>query len=198
MTYHRYIAPGFGVGEVWVEDSVLVLHELAGTVPGVEQDVQALQPAARDATGQDGGGALIAFPPKGGTRAPTETVRAGSSREGNGFVPDLCRRFASHLTGTATGYVDVTIDDSGLTLFQRELLHALRAIPWGDVVTYGELAAIAGRPRAHRAAGTFCAENQFSLVVPCHRVVASDGIGGYGSAGVELKRRLLRLEGVEL
>ena len=52
----------------------------------------------------------------------------------------------------------------------------------------------AGRGAA-RAAGTFCAENRFSLFVPCHRVVAAGGIGGYGSLGVEYKRRLLRLEG---
>jgi len=72
----------------------------------------------------------------------------------------------------------------------------LRRVPRGEVVTYGELAALAGRPRAPRAAGTFCARNRFSLVVPCHRVVGADGIGFYGSLGVEYKRRLLELEGV--
>ncbi len=116
----------------------------------------------------------------------------------NGFVPDLCRRFAEHLGGTATRYGDVRVDESGLTAFQRALLHALRAVPWGEVVSYGELAALAGRPAAARAAGAFCSENQLSLVVPCHRVIASDGIGGYGSSGVGLKRRLLVLEGVTL
>jgi len=63
---------------------------------------------------------------------------------------------------------------------------------------YGELAALAGRPGAARAAGTFCAQNRFALVFPCHRVVSSTGIGGYGSAGLGLKRRLLALEGIEL
>ena len=84
------------------------------------------------------------------------------------------------------------------TPFQRSLAEALRAVPWGEVVTYGELAALAGRPRAPRAAGTFCAENNFPLVVPCHRVVSSSGLGGYGSLGADYKRRLLALEGVEL
>jgi methylated-DNA-[protein]-cysteine S-methyltransferase len=65
-------------------------------------------------------------------------------------------------------------------------------------VTYGELAALAGYPRAQRAAGTFCAGNRFPLVVPCHRVVGASGLGSYGSLGLDYKRRLLALEGVEL
>ncbi|HJS70549.1 MAG TPA: MGMT family protein, partial [Gaiellaceae bacterium] len=84
------------------------------------------------------------------------------------------------------------------TPFQAAIADALRGVPWGEVVTYGELAAMAGRPRAPRAAGTFCAENTFPLVVPCHRVVSSSGLGGYGSLGADYKRRLLALEGVEL
>ena len=64
-------------------------------------------------------------------------------------------------------------------------------VPRGEVVTYGELAALAGRPGAARAAGTFCAHNRFSLFVPCHRVVGADGPRvGYGSLG-RYKRRLL-------
>jgi methylated-DNA-[protein]-cysteine S-methyltransferase len=69
-------------------------------------------------------------------------------------------------------------------------------VPWGEVVSYRELANAAGFPNAQRAAGTFCAQNRFPLIVPCHRVVGADGIGGYGSLGVTYKRRLLELEGV--
>jgi methylated-DNA-[protein]-cysteine S-methyltransferase len=72
---------------------------------------------------------------------------------------------------------------------------ALRRVPFGETVTYGELAALAGHPNAQRAAGTFCAGNRFPLFVPCHRVVAADGLGSYGSLGVDYKRRLLALEG---
>ena len=80
------------------------------------------------------------------------------------------------------------VDDRALTPFQRELLAAARSVGWGEVVTYGGLAALAGRPRAARAAGTFCARNRWSLVVPCHRVVAAGHdepfeLGGYGSGG---------------
>ena len=79
--------------------------------------------------------------------------------------------------------------------FQTAVSDALRAVPYGETVTYGELAALAGHPNAHRAAGTFCARNRFPLFVPCHRVVAADGLGSYGSLGLDYKRRLLELEG---
>jgi methylated-DNA-[protein]-cysteine S-methyltransferase len=107
-------------------------------------------------------------------------------------------RVRMHLAGGATSYADVPLDLGWCTPFQRALAEALRDVPWGEIVSYGELAALAGRPGAARAAGTFCARNRFSLLLPCHRVVSSDGIGGYGSSGVGLKRRLLALEGVEL
>jgi methylated-DNA-[protein]-cysteine S-methyltransferase len=117
---------------------------------------------------------------------------------GDRFAADVCRRVHRHLSGEPTSYADVPLDLTGCTDFQLELAAALRAVPWGEVVTYGELAALAGLPRAARAAGTFCADNRFALLVPCHRVVAADGIGGYGDAGPALKRRLLALEGVRL
>jgi methylated-DNA-[protein]-cysteine S-methyltransferase len=98
--------------------------------------------------------------------------------------------------GAADDFADVELDlDDG---FHGECARALRAVPRGAVVTYGELAALAGRPGAARAAGTFCAQNRFAVLVPCHRVVAAGGIGSYGSLGVEYKRRLLALEGVAL
>jgi len=120
------------------------------------------------------------------------------SRAGAAVVSDLCRRFAEHLRGAPTSYDDVELDLDWATPLQRELVAAARAVPWGEVVSYGELAALAGRPGAARAAGSFCADNRYSLIIPCHRVVAANGIGGYGSAGPSLKRRLLALEGVRL
>ena len=113
-------------------------------------------------------------------------------------MSDLRRRFTSHLAGTPTAYDGIPIDLEWATPLQRRFAAAARAIPWGEVVSYGELAALAGRPGAARAAGSFCAENRYSLIIPCHRVVAANGIGGYGSAGPDLKRRLLALEGVSL
>jgi methylated-DNA-[protein]-cysteine S-methyltransferase len=113
-------------------------------------------------------------------------------------VSDLCRLFASHLAGGRVGYDGIAVELGACTSFEQELARALRAVEWGEVVTYGELAALAGRPRAARAAGAFCAAGGLALVLPYHRVVAADGIGGFGTSGVSVKRRLLALEGVEL
>jgi methylated-DNA-[protein]-cysteine S-methyltransferase len=108
----------------------------------------------------------------------------------------LADRFAAYFAGERTSFDDVELDLDGGTLFQQALVAAARSVPYGETVTYGELAALAGSPNAARAAGTFCAGNRFPLVIPCHRVVAADGIGGYGPLGVNYKRRLLALERV--
>jgi methylated-DNA-[protein]-cysteine S-methyltransferase len=81
--------------------------------------------------------------------------------------------------------------------FRRAVLETLhRSVGPGEVVTYGALAARAGRPLAARATGTACARNPVPIVVPCHRVLpGSGGLGGYGG-GPERKRALLELEGV--
>jgi methylated-DNA-[protein]-cysteine S-methyltransferase len=126
-----------------------------------------------------------------------ELPRAGSAPDEEGGHP-LAERIRAYFRGERTSFDDVEIEAEWATPFQAAIAEALRAVPWGEVVTYGELAALAGRPRAPRAAGTFCAENAFPLVVPCHRVVSSSGLGGYGSLGAAYKRRLLALEGVEL
>jgi methylated-DNA-[protein]-cysteine S-methyltransferase len=112
----------------------------------------------------------------------------------NGEVGELADRFAAYFAGEPCGFDDVELDLEDLPLFQRGLTDALRSVPYGETVTYGELAALAGSPNAARAAGTFCAGNRFPLVIPCHRVVAANGIGGFGSLGVGYKRRLLELE----
>lgn len=110
----------------------------------------------------------------------------------------LVPRLQAYFAGERVSFADVQTDLAWCTPFQRALAVALRRVPWGSVVTYGELAALAGRPGAARAAGAFCAGNRFAIVIPCHRVVAAGGIGGYGSLGLGYKRRLLALEGIEL
>ena len=107
----------------------------------------------------------------------------------------LAERLRAYFAGARDDFLDVELDLDGFTPFQRALCDALRRVPAGETVTYGELAALAGRPNAPRAAGSFCAENRFAIVVPCHRVVAASGLGSYGSSGVEYKRKLLELEG---
>lgn len=126
-----------------------------------------------------------------------ELPRAGAPPEDVVSHP-LADRVLAYFRGERVSFEDVELEAEWATPFQEELAAALRTVPWGEVVTYGELAALAGRPSAPRAAGTFCAENNFPLVIPCHRVVSSAGLGGYGSLGAEYKRRLLGLEGVEI
>lgn len=115
-----------------------------------------------------------------------------SAESAHGGLP---ARFAAFLAGNSVTFDDVELDLGWATPFQRAVAETLREVPRGEVVTYGELAVLAGYPRAARAVGTFCATNRFAIVIPCHRVVAADGLGSYGSAGVEVKRRLLALEG---
>jgi methylated-DNA-[protein]-cysteine S-methyltransferase len=182
VTRHRYAVAGWGVGEIQVRDGVLVAHAL---------------PSRRRRLSPATGG------PQGGASTPEVTLAAFPSQASDGFVPELCRRFGAHLAGHPVAYDEVPVDDSGLSGFQRELLAAVRTVAWGEVVTYGGLAELAGRPRAARAAGSFCARNRFSLVVPCHRVVAAGRgepyeIGAYGPSGIGVKRRLLALEGTIL
>jgi methylated-DNA-[protein]-cysteine S-methyltransferase len=148
-THHRYLAPGFGVGELWLDGRRVIHSELPRPWPGAPPPPAADPLAAR----------LVAF-------------FAGA--------PDA---FAD---------VELSLDDG----FYGACARVLRALPRGQVITYGELAALAGAPGAARAAGTFCARNRLSPFVPCHRVVAADGLGSFGALGADYKRQLLALEGV--
>jgi methylated-DNA-[protein]-cysteine S-methyltransferase len=154
----RYAVPGWGVGEIWLRDGVLLAHDFH-------------------------------FDDERGRLACDAVSQA------NG---DLVERFQTFLRGRDVDFSDVDLDLDWATPLQRSIAETLRAVPRGEVVSYGELAALAGRPGAPRAAGAFCSANRFAFVVPCHRVVAANGIGGYGDAGIDVKRRLLALEGVVL
>jgi methylated-DNA-[protein]-cysteine S-methyltransferase len=118
-------------------------------------------------------------------------------RPGNSLVlgeHGLVERLRSFFAGEAVSFDDVELDfDEG---FYGDCARVLRQVPRGEVVTYGELAALAGRPGAARAAGTFCARSRLSPFVPSHRVVGADGLGSYGELGLDYKRRLLALEDV--
>ena len=88
----------------------------------------------------------------------------------------------------------VPLADVAATPFQRYVRAALCQIPYGEVRTYGDIAAVVGRPRAVRAVGQANHVNPWPIIVPCHRVVAKNGLGGYGG-GEKVKRFLLDLEG---
>ena len=86
----------------------------------------------------------------------------------------------------------------GPTVFSRRVYEATAAIPRGQVVTYGALASSAGSPKAARAVGTCMAQNPLPLLVPCHRVLASQGLGGFSGGGLPVKLQLLHAEGWRL
>ena len=87
------------------------------------------------------------------------------------------------------------LDLSGYTPFQRKVYALLRKVPVGKTVTYGDLAKRAGLPGAARAVGTAMKKNRLPIVIPCHRVIKSDGSLGFYSQGVAWKRMLLKCEG---
>jgi methylated-DNA-[protein]-cysteine S-methyltransferase len=174
----RYEAEGFGVGELWTKDGVVVWHDLP-------RPDMALSPERAPNH------------PQGIPEIAAVTVSEKNARVCADFVTSsVVERLQAFFRGEVVSFADLELDLEYETPFQGALSDALRAIPRGEVVTYGELAALAGRPGAARAAGTFCARNRLGLFVPCHRVVSSGGLGGYGSLGLDYKRRLLALERV--
>lgn len=93
---------------------------------------------------------------------------------------------------------DLALDLQGITDFQHQVYAQLMAVEYGRVVTYGDLAKQVGRPELARAVGQAVGANPVPIVIPCHRVVASDGrLGGF-SGGLPTKVALLRIEGVEV
>jgi methylated-DNA-[protein]-cysteine S-methyltransferase len=109
----------------------------------------------------------------------------------------LVVRLQAFFAGDAVSFGDVPLrlDADG---FYADCARALLSVPRGEVVTYGELAALAGYPGAARAAGTFCARCELAPFLPVHRVVSANGVGSWGDLGVAYKKRLLELEHVTL
>jgi len=109
-------------------------------------------------------------------------------------VAGLGAQLAEYFDGARTGF-DVEIDWSLTEGFAREALQCVTEIPFGETASYGEVAEMAGRPRAHRAVGTACRFTPLTLVVPVHRVIRADGSAGEFSGREDVKRFLLDLEG---
>lgn len=139
--------------------------------------------------GEKTGGAFLAELKR---RFPGERFENSPSR-----LAPYRRELEEYFRGKRTQFTS-PIDLSGVRgPFQRKVLRHLHALPFGRVLTYGELAARSGSPGAARAVGTTMAANPLAIVIPCHRVVAaSGGLGGY-SAGLSRKKKLLFHEGVQ-
>ena len=104
----------------------------------------------------------------------------------------LAEEIAAYLEGRAP-CPKVQLDMSGCTDFQKQIYALVQSIPRGETMTYGQVAGRAKRPGAARAVGQAMAANPFIILVPCHRVIAKCGLGGY-AWGREMKEKLLRLE----
>ncbi len=106
----------------------------------------------------------------------------------------LRRQLDEYFAGRGSGF-DVAVDLGHLSGFVRRALEATRRIPYGSTATYGDVASMAGSPRAARAAGNAMNRNPVAILIPCHRVVpAGGGLGGYGGHE-DRKAFLLHLEG---
>ena len=108
----------------------------------------------------------------------------------------LVRRLQAYAEGEPEDFRDVQVDLDGLSRFRRRVFEACRQIPYGETLSYAELAVRAGFPKAFRAVGNCLAANRVPLIIPCHRVVCSNGQIGRFSApgGGGMKQRLIQLE----
>ncbi len=114
-----------------------------------------------------------------------------------GRLDPVARELDEYFGGRRRSF-DVPVDLRLAAGFRRTVLDHLPEVPFGAVASYGAVAALAGNPKAVRAVGTACATNPVPIVVPCHRVVRSDGaLGGY-LGGIDAKRTLLELEGASV
>lgn len=115
------------------------------------------------------------------------------------LLPGFQRQLHDYFDGRPVRF-RVRTDLDNVTDFQREVLEACATIDYGHTLTYSQLAALVGRPRAARAVGGAMARNPLPLVIPCHRVVAENGkLGGFSAEqGVDLKKRLLAMEAAAL
>jgi methylated-DNA-[protein]-cysteine S-methyltransferase len=109
------------------------------------------------------------------------------------ILKETATQLEEYFAGERTEF-DLRMELDG-TPFQKEVWAELARIPYGETISYGELARRVGRPRGPRAVGQANGRNPIAIIVPCHRVLASNGIGGYGG-GLPCKRSLLALEGV--
>lgn len=119
-------------------------------------------------------------------------------QDGGDILAALKTYVNDYFYGREPGREDIPLDMSSITPFRLRVYKELMKVPYGQVITYGELAERSGSPGGARAVGNAMNSNPFLIIVPCHRVVASRGwkyeLGGFG-AGLDAKRFLLRLEG---
>lgn len=135
------------------------------------------------------------------TREATERrlAVAGRSAATSALPPAVERAVAAlrrYFSGEPADLTAVDVDLGGVPEFHRQIYAVTRAVPWGETVTYGDLARMVGSPGSARAVGQAMGRNPVPVVIPCHRVLASgQGLGGFSApGGLTTKQRLLALE----
>lgn len=133
------------------------------------------------------------------TRSKAEQILAGrrpQARYDSRLFIGLQERIRAYFGGECADFVSVPVDLGGFSVFSRKVLLACRNIPCGQTVSYAQLAQLAEAPKAVRAAASVMAKNPIPLIIPCHRIIRSDGsVGGFSApGGRNLKERLLDLE----
>ncbi len=172
----EYYETSFGVGRLVFEEDL-----------PVELDLPAPGRRASESEPRRGGAGRVGFEHDGSDERDGKPSRWGDL---------LARYFAGEQVAFPLD-LERFLDAYGFTAFERDVLRALSRVPYGRAVSYGDLAAAAGRPHAYRAAGSVMARNPLPVILPCHRVVHSDGsLGRYGD-DPSWKPRLLRLEGLD-
>jgi O-6-methylguanine DNA methyltransferase len=135
------------------------------------------------------------------TRLKLHSVASKAGTESSGGVPawlqTLVVRIKKHMLGERQDFQDVPLDLSGRSEFAQLVYSALRRVPAGETISYGELAALVGRPTAARGVASAMAANPIPLLIPCHRVVGAKGqlTGFSGADGLATKARMLEAEG---
>lgn len=119
------------------------------------------------------------------------------SRAAGRWVAELQRYFAGEAVAFALD-VSAYAAAHGFTEFETDVYRALARVPYGQVVSYRDLAREAGRPNAYRAVGSAMARNELPVILPCHRVIKNDGRLGFYGSDPAWKERLLELEGVHV
>ncbi|TWT57047.1 Methylated-DNA--protein-cysteine methyltransferase [Thalassoglobus neptunius] len=110
---------------------------------------------------------------------------------------DAHNLLVEYASGEPVDLTQIPVEAGEKTAFQQRVVYQLQKVPYGQVVTYRELAARAGSPGAARAVGNQMAKNCLPLIIPCHRVIGSGGkLGGFSAPqGLDMKRHLLSMEG---
>jgi len=120
-------------------------------------------------------------------------VRAESDTR---FFAELGEKVKAYFEGSYVDFADTRVVLDGLSEFSSKVLTACRKIQYGRTISYGRLAKLAGRPGAGQAVGNVLSRNPVPLIIPCHRIIRSDGkLGGFSATGgIRLKQKMLELE----